>query len=103
MWVRVRRRDREGVSTPPLITQGHLMNQSIAGAARTAAAGLFASVLLTAGATAATARPEPGPARVVSVDTSTLHCTLHRVGTEFARCDDQTGNGVTAPSWVPTS
>jgi hypothetical protein len=83
------------------------MNHSIIGAGRTAAALCATSFLLTAGAlvgaTSASARPDSGPRRVVSVDSSTLHCTLHRVGPEFARCDDQTGNGVPAPSWVPMS
>ena len=28
-------------------------------------------------------------------------CLLQRVGTQFVRCDDLTGNGVTAPAYLP--
>ena len=28
-------------------------------------------------------------------------CLLERVGTQFVRCDDNTGNGVPAPAWIP--
>jgi hypothetical protein len=28
-------------------------------------------------------------------------CSLQRVGTQYVRCDDNTGNGVPAPAWVP--
>ena len=28
-------------------------------------------------------------------------CLLERVGTQYVRCDDNTGNGVPAPAWVP--
>ncbi len=28
-------------------------------------------------------------------------CWLARVGTQFVRCDNLTGNAVQAPSWVP--
>ncbi len=27
-------------------------------------------------------------------------CLLERVGTQYVRCDDNTGNGVPAPTWV---
>jgi hypothetical protein len=29
------------------------------------------------------------------------NCPLRRVGSQFVRCDNLTGAGVTAPSWVP--
>jgi hypothetical protein len=28
-------------------------------------------------------------------------CKLQRVGTQFVRCDNLTGNGVAAPEWIP--
>jgi hypothetical protein len=74
------------------------------GTARTARAArtAFATVLVTALAAAvavqpASARQDPGP----SAPTTYSHqCLLQRVGTEFVRCDDLTGNGVPAPAWV---
>ena len=48
----------------------------------------------------AAAIPDPGPhRRYVDVYRS---LPLQRVGTEFVRGDDLTGNGVPAPSWVTT-
>jgi hypothetical protein len=57
----------------------------------------------------ATARPDPGPRldrQVTTATTSTTspedegRCPLRRVGTQFVRCDNLTGNGVAAPAWV---
>ena len=45
----------------------------------------------------ATARPDPGEANTLVGD----HCLLQRVGTQYVRCDNLTGNGVPAPAWVP--
>jgi hypothetical protein len=46
--------------------------------------------------------PEPGPAPAAHSDTSfATRCELQRVGTQFVRCDDLTGAGVPAPSFVP--
>ena len=28
-------------------------------------------------------------------------CSLQRTGTMFVRCDNNTGNGVPAPAWIP--
>ena len=48
----------------------------------------------------AAATPDPGPLRrYVDVYRS---LPLQRVGTEFVRGDDLTGNGVPAPHWVTT-
>ena len=60
-------------------------------------------VLVAGGATTASARPDPGESRVIPVETSSHHCLLERVGTQYVRCDDLTGNGVPAPVWVPGS
>ena len=57
----------------------------------------------------ASARPDPGPAleRQVTAATTSIapaedegRCPLRRVGTQFVRCDNLTGNGVAAPAWV---
>ena len=41
------------------------------------------------------------PAVSISVHASTDHpCWLLRVGTQFVRCDNLTGEGVRAPRWV---
>ncbi|WP_404382555.1 hypothetical protein LL946_16410 [Knoellia locipacati] len=79
------------------------MNQHTRRAPRIAAALCATSFLLAVGATSASARPDPGQRHGVSVEASTPRCTLHRVVTQYARCDDLTGNGVSAPSWVPES
>ncbi|CAN7460492.1 hypothetical protein [Knoellia sp. LjRoot47] len=62
-----------------------------------------ATTLLLLGATtlSASARPDPGEAFVATVEDSSDRCPLERVGTQFVRCDDLTGNGVPAPAWVP--
>ena len=50
----------------------------------------------------ATARQDAGPP-VGATTTATMPggCPLERVGTQFVRCDDLTGNGVPAPGFVP--
>lgn len=62
-----------------------------------------AVLLVVAGAVPASARPDPGEARVIPVETSTTPCPLERVGAQYVRCDDLTGNGVPAPAWVAES
>lgn len=54
--------------------------------------------LAVATALPAGARPDPGPP-VETLETFD-HCLLERVGTQFVKCDDLTGNGVPAPAWV---
>ncbi|MEO6413216.1 MAG: hypothetical protein ABIO48_11590 [Pedococcus sp.] len=46
---------------------------------------------------AAQARPDPGPTPTTPYF---LHRPLERVGTQFVRGDDLTGNGVKAPLWI---
>lgn len=60
-----------------------------------------ATVLLLGATLAApaAARQDPGPAPEQK-PTSTS-CPLTRVGTQFVRCDNLTGNGVSAPLWIP--
>ncbi|HYN68562.1 MAG TPA: hypothetical protein VES93_16895 [Ornithinibacter sp.] len=81
---------------------------------RAAALVLAACATLAVGAGPAAARPEAGPAltgagqpgqdtRSAPVDaTSDGHgCALRRVDTQYVRCDDNSGNGVPAPAWIP--
>ncbi|WP_438855531.1 hypothetical protein [Agromyces sp. M3QZ16-3] len=74
--------------------------------ALTSALVVSAAALLSAlTAAPAIARPEPAPEptpTVVSVQVADDdRCPLRRVGTQFVRCDDLTGAGVPAPSWIP--
>jgi hypothetical protein len=59
-----------------------------------------AVLLVMAGAVPASARPDPGETRVIRVATTTQHCLLQRVDTQFVRCDDLTGNGAPAPDFI---
>jgi hypothetical protein len=50
----------------------------------------------------ATASPDPGdPVRTDRATMTLLTCELQRVGTQLVRCDDLTGAGATAPTYVP--
>jgi hypothetical protein len=53
---------------------------------------------LGAMATPAVAVPEKGDPVPT---TTTNHCSLERVGTQYVRCDDLTGNGVPAATFIP--
>lgn len=63
------------------------------------ATALFLGAVLTTAAVPAAARPEAGPA--LERGPASTSCPLERVGTQFVRCDNLTGNGVSAPRWVP--
>ncbi|MFE5671739.1 hypothetical protein ACFQ58_09025 [Agromyces sp. NPDC056523] len=70
----------------------------------TAAALVASAAALLSGIAAApaVAIPDPGqwPAgHVQLVDHD--RCELQRVGTQFVKCDDLTGAGVAAPSYIP--
>ena len=45
----------------------------------------------------ATASPPDPPQRTAFAD----GCPLRRIGTQLVRCDNLTGSGVRAPSWIP--
>lgn len=63
-----------------------------------ASAALF---ILGLNAAPSTARPDAGP-RPPAVSTPTEHaCVLARVGEQYTKCEDLTGNGVPAPDWIP--
>jgi hypothetical protein len=63
---------------------------------------LATTAVLTAlalGAGPAAARQDAGPATAGVGNVG--GCSLERIGTQYVRCDDNTGNGVPAPAWVP--
>ena len=68
--------------------------------ATTIATSIVMTSLLGAGSLPASARQDPGP-KVVQTTPDDRHCALARVGTQFVKCDNLTGNGVPAPTWIP--
>lgn len=61
-------------------------------------------LIASAGAAPAVARQDPGaPNSHSTLIKDSGHCPLTRIGTQFVHCDDLTGAGVAAPSWVPES
>jgi hypothetical protein len=64
----------------------------------TATAG--ASLLLALLPVPATASQDRGEAVTNRVSVRSEACPLERVGTQYVRCDNLTGAGVPAPSWV---
>ena len=56
-------------------------------------------VLGAALVTPAAARQDAGPA--LEQEPTSTSCPLTRVATQLVRCDDLTGNGVSAPLWIP--
>ncbi len=67
------------------------------------AAGAIALLMIGFSAFPASARQDRGNAEQ-STRAVTPHegrCGLARVGTQYVRCDNLTGNGVAAPGWVP--
>ena len=52
-----------------------------------------------AGVGPAAARQDGGPAAARVGHTG--ECFLTRLGTQYERCDNNTGDGVPAPAWVP--
>jgi hypothetical protein len=77
----------------------HERRRHVRRAGALAVIGLTALAALGVGAGPATAQQDRGPAapRVGHQD----ECFLQRVGTQYVRCDDNTGNGVPAPAWIP--
>ena len=51
--------------------------------------------------TAATAAARQDVGERVAGATEPTSCSLTRVGAQYVRCDDLTGNGVPAPGWLP--
>ena len=65
------------------------------GLAALTSAGLVALAL---GSGPAAARQDAGPTAAKVGHEG--ECFLERVGTQYTRCDDNTGNGVPAPGWI---
>lgn len=58
------------------------------------------ALLATAAAGSATARPE-GPPEPPTLQSARFgQCPLERIDDQFVRCDDLTGAGAPAPSWI---
>ena len=60
---------------------------------------VLTALTLSTGAGPAAARQDAGPA-VARVDHAG-RCLLERVGRQYVSCDDNTGNGLPAPAWIP--
>jgi len=60
-----------------------------------------AAFLSLAAAGPAGARPEPAPPAQSVQSSPAQRCLLTRIGDQFVRCDNLTGAGVAAPSWMP--
>ena len=60
---------------------------------------VLTTLALGLGAWPAAARPDAGPTATRAVPAG--ECLLERVSTQYVRCDDNTGNGVPAPAWIP--
>jgi hypothetical protein len=65
---------------------------------------VLTAIALGTSAGPAAARPDAGP-RVAGPPVARVghddRCSLARVGTQYVQCDNNTGNGVPAPAWVP--
>jgi hypothetical protein len=55
-------------------------------------------LLLTGWLPVAAASPPLDPSQPIAFGND---CPLRRIGTQFVRCDNLTGAGVRAPSWIP--
>ena len=78
--------------------QQHRQSRQLTGIALATTAILTALAVGT-GAGPAAARQDAGSAAARVGHTS--ECFLVRLGTQYERCDNNTGNGVPAPAWVP--
>jgi hypothetical protein len=67
--------------------------------------GVLVTTVAVAGPAAAILHPGPAPAilaaEAAAAATVPRHCMLERVEAQLVRCDDLTGNGVTAPWYIP--
>jgi hypothetical protein len=61
-------------------------------------------LVLATTASPAAARQDPGQISTKAQQSTPpddgANCPLRRVGTQFVRCDNLTGNGVPAPAWI---
>jgi hypothetical protein len=60
------------------------------------------AIILVSATSPAGASMQPRLPRSTSISAlGSGNCPLDRVGTQYVRCDNLTGAGVSAPSWVP--
>ena len=59
------------------------------------------AVLVVAGLAAGPASARQDPGTPIPTAEHVRACPLQRIGTQFVRCDNLTGNGVAAPGWIP--
>lgn len=63
---------------------------------------VLGAVLIVGGSAApVTAAQDPGTPSRSGPSISTRSCLLMRVGDQYVRCDNLTGGGVRAASWIP--
>ena len=74
------------------------MNRSLV--TRATATALLSLVVVGAGTSTASARPDPVDVRSASGDVPALSCELRRIDTQLMRCDNYTGAGVPAPLFI---
>jgi hypothetical protein len=66
------------------------------------AASVLCAILIVGGSAAPVAAAEhPGSPTQTQPSLGNYNCLLMRVGDQFVRCDNFTGAGVPAPSWIP--
>ena len=64
-------------------------------------AGVGAGLLVALLQIPASAAPDAGEPVAISNSVRVDNCPLERVGLQYVRCDDLSGAGVEAPSWLP--
>ena len=75
-----------------MITSTHLRTGSV----------IAIAMILAAAASPAGAFNQAGAPRSATISMlNSGNCPLERVGTQFVRCDNLTGDGVPAAAWVP--
>jgi hypothetical protein len=90
---------RDGRLVGETLEPGVIMNRNQV-LTRTSTAVVGGVVAALAMAPVASARPHAGEVALIAATTAT-GCPLQRVDDQLVRCDDLTGNGVAAPSFVP--
>ena len=68
---------------------------------RTTATVLLSFVLVSAGASTASARPDPIDVQPVAGGVPAVSCALQRIDRQLVRCDNLTGAGIAAPLFIP--
>lgn len=65
-------------------------------------ASVLGAILIVGGSAAPVAAvPDPGTPIPSDPSLGSYNCLLMRVGDQYVRCDNLTGAGVPAPTWIP--